>query len=259
MIQTTPRYILAFDFETTGLQAGTHEPIQLAALLLDAGTPELLELAALSVLIRPMRPEAASAEALAVHGFTLDQLEQAPHPELAFRLLNQLARMAGGPVVLAAHNAEFDLKFLAAAEASYPLAIQRPSQAPFCTCVASRIHLEAHGLTPDAKLGSVAGYYGIRFTAHDALGDIRATAQILRHLRADAPDLFERGMRGELLTGLVEDARQASGPSPYVDSCAEHLRARGYLAPKQIATLVRYAGRPSPAVTITRAAAPVAP
>jgi DNA polymerase III epsilon subunit-like protein len=100
--------IAAIDFETTGLIAGWHEPIQIAIVplgndLLPSGRPFVTR-------IRPQFPERQTAAA-AVHG--LDLLADAPDAErVADRLVEWVSRH--GQISPLAHNWSFERAFLGA-------------------------------------------------------------------------------------------------------------------------------------------------
>lgn len=228
---------LVFDFETTGLKPGRHEPIQVAALLLDA---ELKELGAFESLMRPLRPELASPEALAVNGRSLADLVTEPHPSEVLGRFVEFATAAREPVVMVGHNVGFDLDFLRHSEAAFDLALPRRDSA-VDTCDLARVHLESRGVIANSKLGTVASYYGIEFMAHDALGDVRATAGILARFRSEAPAFVDRAIAGTLLSGLLADAQAAQPGDAFIASVAGQLSQKGWLSPKQISTLVRIA------------------
>ena len=228
---------LVFDFETTGLKPGRHEPIQVAALLLD---DNMTELGAFDALMRPLLPELASPEALAVNGRSLADLAAEPHPREVLGRFAEFVAAAREPVVMVGHNVGFDLEFLRHAEATHELAFPR-REAAVDTCDMARIHLESRGAIANSKLATVASYYGIEFRAHDALGDVRATAGLLDRFKAEAPALVDRAIEGTLLGGLVTDARVAQPDNPFVSSVASHFDRNGWLSARQIGALVRIA------------------
>lgn len=229
---------LVLDFETTGLQAERHEPCQVAALLLDEA---LGELDAFESLMRPLRPELADPEALAVQGRTLAQLADAPNPAEVFAELARFAARSEAAPIFAGHNSEFDLRFLEEAERRFGVRVARREGKPFDTCLLARLHLQAEGHVADAKLETVAAHYGVSFQAHDAMGDVRATAEVMRRFAAETPELFARAVSGRLLDDLLGEARAAWAGSDFVESCAQFYQARGFLTPKQISALVRTA------------------
>lgn len=231
------RDILVIDMETTGFKAGWNDAIQVAGVLLRGS--DLAELAAYTALMRPLRPEAASPEALAIHGYSLDHLAACAHPRDVYRGLYAITKLGGHPPQLAAHNADFDMEFLAAAEREFGFTLPRADVEPFCTMVAARIYLEARGKTANAKLGTIAEHYGITFQAHDALGDVRATAAILRRMREEAPALYRRGRDGTMIKALLDDA----GDSLAARTARAEYQAKGKLWPKQFRALVEAADR----------------
>lgn len=179
--------ILLFDFETTGLQAGYHEPIQIAALLV---TPELEEVASFETLIRPLRPENASPEALEIHKKPLEELLAAPHPADVLKRLRDFAEPAGSAIACG-FNVRFDLRFLAALEQEHGITIPREADPILCARVA---YLDSKGLsiyTKGTKLTNLCGLYGIDTEgAHDALADVRMTLKLLRAMKEENPASF---------------------------------------------------------------------
>ena len=241
---------LVFDFETTGLKPGCHEPIQVAASLLDGN---MIELGAFDALMRPLRPELASPEALAVNGRSLAELAAEPHPGEILGQFIDFVRGAGELVVIVGHNVEFDLEFLRHEEATYGLALPR-CEVAVDTCTLARVHLEARGAIANSKLGTVAAHYGIEFQAHDALGDVRATAQVLERFKAEAPELVDRAIEGTLLRGLLADAEAAQPGNSFVASVSSHYAQCGWLSARQIGALVRIAERSSGSPAAARGA-----
>lgn len=226
---------LVLDFETTGLDPIEHEPTQVAALLLD---DELRELAAFATLIRPERLETISEEALVVQRRTLADFTHAMGARDAFGLLAEYVGSLSEPPVVVGHNVGFDLEFLRQCELRLGIVVPR-EEASIDTVLVARVHLQARGLTTDARLETLTTYYGIPHEAHDALGDVRATARVLSRFLAEAPDLVDQARAGTLLTALVAAARIAARDSSFVDSCGGQLHSKGYLSPKQITALVR--------------------
>jgi len=94
-------------------------------------------------------------------------------------VLPQLLRFADG-CVLVAHNAPFDLGFLAAACAD--CGVTWPGFAVLDTVTLAKRLLEPDEV-PDCKLGTLAGFFRARTPpTHRALADARATADILGSL-----------------------------------------------------------------------------
>lgn len=180
----TKPHTLLFDFETTGLKPGYHEPIQVAAVLLD---PDLVEVAAFESLIRPLRPEVASPEAMDTHKKPMETLLAAPHPAEVFTRLVEMAAHAGGPVVLSGYNVPFDAGFLEACEEAYGFRLPRVDKALDVLPIA-RAFYKAGARASGFKLGQVAERLGVSADgAHDALADVRMTAEVLRRIRQQSP------------------------------------------------------------------------
>jgi len=111
-------------------------------------------------------------------------------------VLPRLLRFADG-CVLVAHNAPFDVSFLAAASDACGLAW--PAFAVLDTVTLARQLLDPDEVT-DCKLGTLARFFGSRTVpSHRALADARATADVLGSLIAR---LAGRGVRtlGQLST-----------------------------------------------------------
>ncbi|MNY17692.1 DNA polymerase III subunit epsilon [compost metagenome] len=179
--------ILLIDFETTGVTPGHHDAIQVAALFV---SPELEELAAFESLIRPLRPQNASAEAMAIHKKPMSQLMAAPTAhEVMSRL--QAGANIGAPPLIAGFNVDFDRRFLTALERDTGIQIERHGSSILC---AREIYLKAKGLsryTKGTRLTDLCALYGIATDgAHDALADVRMTLALLRALCAEHPEAF---------------------------------------------------------------------
>ncbi len=179
--------IFLFDFETTGLTPGFHDPIQVAALLV---TPDLEEVNAFESLIRPANPQNATPEAMAIHKKPMSTLMAAPTQQEVMAKLKEGAALAGVPYV-SGFNVDFDLRFLGALEESTGIRIARKPDPILC---ARQIYLNAKGLgryTKGTKLTDLCAKYGVTVeNAHDALGDVRMTLALLRVLRNEHPEAF---------------------------------------------------------------------
>lgn len=226
---------LVLDFETTGLEATEHEPTQVAALLLD---DDLRELATFATLIKPERPERVQAKALEIQGRTLADFTHAMDARRALGLLaDTVGTLSESPVVVG-HNIPFDLKFLRAAEER--LGIRIPRDESFIdTLEIARLHLQARNLTTDARLETLTAHYGIPHTAHDALGDVRATAQLLIRFLTEVPEWVDRSRSGTFVSALLADARVGRADNPFLASVASQFETRGFLTMKQLLAVGR--------------------
>lgn len=175
--------LLVFDFETTGLTAGLHEPIQVAAMLV---TPELEVLDSFESLIRPLRPEVANPKAMEIHNKPMAELLEAPHPAEVFTRLEHFAAKAGR-VILSGYNVDFDVRFLEAAEGAFGFRLDRHDGQVVDAIDQVRKHFGIGPRQRGAKLTDATSRLGIPHEAHDALGDVRATVEVMRRLRTAPP------------------------------------------------------------------------
>ena len=98
-----------------------------------------------------------------IHGLTVDDVRDAP---TFADIWDSAVKPFIGDLVLAAHNAPFDMGVLSAVLDWYELEI--PALPFFCTCSLARRtwpNLESHALT------SLANNFGIVYNAHNALDD----------------------------------------------------------------------------------------
>lgn len=194
------RDLLLIDYETTGTSVlAGHEPVQLGAVRLDRET--LAETASFVSLVRPLAPERADPEAMAIHGIPLERLAGAPDAAAVVRGLEAavfIERERARPwrtVFLAAHNATFDRAF-------HELLLERAGLDPdrhghrwYDTWTAALALGDALALDlpSSASLDALCRRFAIpRDEPHDALADARATGAVLRALRALARDATSR-------------------------------------------------------------------
>jgi DNA polymerase III epsilon subunit family exonuclease len=95
---------VAFDTETTGLDASFHRIVEIGAVKFSPGSDRVESFATLVDPKRPMPPEV-----IPVHGITDEMVAGAP---FAAEALTQFSQFCGDQIVLLAHNAPFDLSFL---------------------------------------------------------------------------------------------------------------------------------------------------
>ena len=167
------RFIVV-DVETTGSSPrGGDRVTEVAAVAVEAGGVEDV----FQSLVNPGRPIPSFITGLT--GISNAMVADAP----AFRdIADDLARVLEGRTFVA-HNAVFDWGFLAMEFARADRAAALAGW-PLCTVRLSR-RLLAH--LPRRNLDAVAWHYGITIESrHRALGDARATAQVLLGLLRDA-------------------------------------------------------------------------
>ena len=152
------------DVETTGLCPGGHDRIAEIAIVRTTGAGQILD--EYVTLVNPRR----DLGPVAIHGIQAKDVISAPlFDDIAGDVID---RGTGG--VLAGHNVRFDTSFLAAELAR--LGEQLPPVASVCTLGLSG----TLNLPGSRRLGSCCAALGISHPeAHSALGDARATAQLL--------------------------------------------------------------------------------
>lgn len=173
--------LILYDFETTGLKPETHDPIQVAAVALDPRT--LVERGRYSATMRPARPENAEAKALAIHGLTLDYLAtQADPADTSRDFAAWVLSISHDRPIPCAYNLPFDAGFM---HEWCPWLRKVWSYRSLDVMALAIAHLWLPGLVPDVKLGTVVDHLGIEgHQAHDAMGDVLASAEVLRRLTA---------------------------------------------------------------------------
>jgi DNA polymerase-3 subunit epsilon len=185
---------VVFDVETTGLSpAYGHRICEIACLRLRDG----MEQGRLDTLVDPRRP--ISAGAFRVNQISPDMLLEAPSFELVAQSVLEIMEDA----VLVAHNAPFDLGFLAA---ELEMARELPPQGPVIDtlALARRIYrFPRNSLSAlSARLGVEAG------PAHRAMADVDTTRNVLVRILWDLNRRWGLETLGQLLDFQ-------GGPIPY--------------------------------------------
>lgn len=107
-------YILCFDFETTGLDTKTCEPLEIGCLVIDPKTYKLLPDRFLSD-IAPSEGTVIEPKALEVNGFTMDRIKAAPPQDIVWKQFQQFVSkynvkgFNGAPIALGANIKAYDL------------------------------------------------------------------------------------------------------------------------------------------------------
>lgn len=158
----TRERILCFDVETTGLNAGRDEILQLG--ILDGAGTILF-----SDYVRPMRHRSWPA-AERVHGIKPDMVRaKRSMPELVSELDGFFSRA----MLLVGYNLAFDIEFLKSSGVAMPPCPSFDVMQEFAP-VAGRRRSRSNSYAW-TKLADCARYYGVRFRLHGALDDAWAT------------------------------------------------------------------------------------
>jgi DNA polymerase III epsilon subunit-like protein len=184
------RNIIVFDTETTGLIPGHAEIIQLSAVHVDPVRLEITD--EFDSMMKPLHPENASQEALDIHGYTLEQLAEAPHPKTVWKdfcdfvnRYNPEGNMWTAPLP-AGYNVGFDLGHAHHCFKSYgPFDKKKNQQTLFHYNSIDVMEQAWSWFENDAsirnmRLTTLMEYFGISSdAAHNSLYDTKVTAEVL--------------------------------------------------------------------------------
>jgi DNA polymerase-3 subunit epsilon len=174
------------DVETTGGSPEHAEIMEIGAVRVRGTRPGAGE-QVFSTLVNPGRPVPVHIAALT--GITGDMVAGAPR---IGQVMPAFLRFAAGAVVVA-HNAPFDLAFLAAACSSHGLGFP---QVPVLDTASVARRVLTTEEAPDCRLGTLARVFGTAAPDHRALGDARVTAAVLRGLIGRLARLGVRTLEG---------------------------------------------------------------
>lgn len=163
--------IAVIDVETTGLTAAWGDRVcEIAVLRCQGGR----EVARFESLVNPERP--ISPSAARVNGLSDAMVRTAPRFAEVLGTVEALAQDA----ILVAHNAPFDLSFLAAE-------YQRLRRPPLTNPVVDTLALaRRHYAFPSNSLGAISRHLGIPLEReHRAMADVCATHQVFERMVAD--------------------------------------------------------------------------
>jgi DNA polymerase III epsilon subunit family exonuclease len=191
-----PGDMVIVDVETTGWLADAAGITEIGAVRLSPGRPA----SEFSALVNPERPIPPAISDLT--GITDAMVSDAP---AIAQVLPAFLVFAGGGVMVA-HNAPFDLGFLAAA--CHDCGLEWPDPAVIDTAVLSRLLL-GPGDVPDHRLATLSAHFDVRTgPCHRALADAQATAAVLKGLlglltRGPRPPAGPQRYRPAAVTGAV--------------------------------------------------------
>lgn len=172
---------LAFiDIETTGLDVGKHEIIEIGCLIAREkgdGTFEVKE--EFEMKVQPQHIETAEPEALSVNGYNEAEWMFGVTLEQAMKNLSDKTKDA----VMVAHNVGFDYSFLAKAFSETSV----PNQMFYANLDTLSFAVAKLGNNPAVKrysLRALCEYFGIKNErAHTALADVRAMFEVYKKLK----------------------------------------------------------------------------
>jgi len=171
------------DFETGGLDPDLHDSVQIAVQVLD---PRTLDVVGTFVSYIKPDPNRVSLEALNINNLSLEELENAPSPEQVVQDLVEFLK-PHGRCVFVAHNAKFDFDFLSDLIKRHGKGVTTVSKLfdhrLICTVQMAfqRFILDEQTLK-SVKLVEVSKHLQLPHEdAHDALGDVRVTAELFRY------------------------------------------------------------------------------
>lgn len=117
LVHLNGNLLASIDFETTGLQAGYHEPIQIAVVPLNSDIRPLEGVRPFYTTIRPEFPERQEKKVGYIHGITIEELmlhapEAGKVQDLFVEWWEKLDLPVGKNLVPLAHNWAFEYSFL---------------------------------------------------------------------------------------------------------------------------------------------------
>lgn len=184
--------LAAIDFETTGLDAGHHEPVQIAVVPLNGFLRPAGGVAPFYTTIRPLHPDRADPGAMLVNKLNLDDLAAAPEPDdVAERLVDyvqQLELRVGGQLVPLAHNWAFESSFLHAwlGRAQFDVLFNRRARDTMSLAASINDRYQLQGQKApfmELSLDWLCKHFNIQNAhPHDALWDCLVEAELYRHL-----------------------------------------------------------------------------
>lgn len=170
-----PEIIIAFDLETTGLDAGREEILEIGAVPIIDGI--VREDCTFHALVDPGKP--IPPDSTAIHGITNDMVRGRPRIDV---VLPEFLRYAGAHELLG-HNAEFDVGFVQAA--CRRLELSPPAGRVHDTMLMSR---QAHPSERKHDLDTVCRRLEIPIgTRHRSIDDVLLTCQAFLILRGRLP------------------------------------------------------------------------
>ena len=203
--------VIAFDTETTGLDASEHQIIELAAVRLELQGGRLVETDEIDEFIRLPDGETMPPAIVELTHITDEILQQQgkDRRNVAERFCHLLSdRIQGRKVLIVAHNAQFDLLFIR------QLLRGLHPQVRFCFLDSLTVYKD-RAVYPH-KLEAAIRHYGLEDkvqNSHRAIDDVKALVEVLKAMDEERDDLQtyvnvfgynpKYGVTGERITGIT--------------------------------------------------------
>ena len=186
--------IIVFDFETGGLDIGTTEPIEIAAIAFDPRTLSPIPDGRFYSLCKPTDFSILSSEALRINGKTIEQLQSAPEQKVVWasfiNFINQYNPKKGGmftrPIPSGKNIRGFDLPIFNRLCKQYGFVGKDGDQNVFHKRKVYELEdfieywFENSNDLPNQKMDTIRDYFGLGTAgAHEAMTDTIQTAQLV--------------------------------------------------------------------------------
>ena len=223
---------VAFDTETTGSSVAEDSIVELAAMTFD----EEFEHRTFQSLVKPPKP--IPPVVIKIHGITDEMVKQAPDGRTVLERFSEFLEWSGGPRVLLAHNAGFDVGMVHG-EAARALGNARlgktlesvGSELVIDTCMLAKVLLPD---LPQHRLVSLAEYFkidGSRF--HRAMSDVKVLHGVFMQLLGIAADRMTARGSGFTLESLID----LSGGYFILNPADAAIRKKPFRLPPRIAQI----------------------
>lgn len=180
--------IVYIDVETTGFNAIAQDLIQIALIVEVEGT----RMEEAEFKCAPFNVDAASQQALDIHGYGKDEIVLFPEPHntmvAVVALLKKYRYHKDDPdskLIFAGYNCKFDIRFVEAwfAKCNNYQFNELFSYHSYDILALFRAYTKANSIwTVNHKLVTMAEYFGLEHNAHDAMSDIEVTYQSAKKL-----------------------------------------------------------------------------
>jgi DNA polymerase III epsilon subunit family exonuclease len=174
-------FLTVFDLETTGLSPANDRVIEIAAIKYMIG--EGFSLSEMDSFQSYVNPERAVTEKITeLTGITNEMLSDAPTEAEVFSDMFEFF----GEEVLSGHNIErFDIKFMSELYARHGETFEYAGTVDTYRLAKEVIKIDKENGPFNHKLSTLGDYFGVDFSAHSAVEDVRATSKIVQILLSE--------------------------------------------------------------------------